>query len=1099
MIADQNHTGTNKEPHEDGLSALRRLADLDAAGGDATPPYKSPQTSGVVEAIPDWLELLLAKYGEQASELLGIRPELSTAAQPIDLTASPPEDKEASEVASLLEQMAAGAGPEPRTERLATSVDWGEPTRHEDEMLEEQTADWLDRISPAPTPPPMPAVEEKTPDWPGQLDEESRLETEILTEPPEVPSRPVAEEEVPDWLQDISPLPGPADAVQPAEPAPPETAPSEAEVPDWLEDLSGYVPDSEGQQAEDMLYEPEAEVPDWMKELDMMVPSEAEGASLTSESEAPDWLKDLGVVPPLPEEGPPKGQKGPAPHEVSVTEETEGELPDWLARLADISASEAEKAPAVEPLPPELPPTPSPPKLAEAATQVEEEAPDWLHELESAEAEMPDWLRDLETAGEIPSAQPPASEVSLPATSEMAGAPLAEPEEAAADWPDRLKEVEEGPPVGPPSPKAALDVAAEEEAEVPDWLATLREETPSPLEAVAAGETPTPAYPVAEPVEEPEWLAELRVASKPDVLELDEEVIEAEEELPDWLAELRASQAAAEAPPVLEIPAKPIEVAETGELEEFYPPSEVEFAIPEIEVAPPPLAEMEPPPAEETEVLDWLAEIEAAALVPEYAEDETPPGEGEIPALQEEVPDWLRQMPPADLTTEAPIPESERETIETRRLPEWLVAEPIPGPSEEVLETPLSIEESLEAEEAAPAAEEIAPAEIPAWLLELKPEQAEPAGLREGEVVEPEDVLAGIPGLLPLAEEEPEIEEEPISALRSRIAVPEVPDVEGARLFREVVTERPDMEPMEAEPAPEARRGRIVETLVWAMVFIFLVAGILLALLAVLDRVGDLLGSSGFPEFFGSPLVIDPAPVNTFRAQVTRLPPDSVVVVAFDYGPATEAEMEPLAQIIVHDLLDNQARVIGVSLRPEGALMAQRLFGHFESEYPYGGRTINLGFMPGQTAGVRSLAFLASAPLFQDWTQTLNEHPAWQDVNSLEDVTLVVIIADSPLAIRWWIEQLGPGTKANRPMIAAVSAAADPSVRPYYNQLDPSSGQLLGLLSGVRDAAAYENRLGQPERAVKSLAAQSVAHLGLIVIGLGGAVAGFRMQASREE
>jgi hypothetical protein len=222
-----------------------------------------------------------------------------------------------------------------------------------------------------------------------------------------------------------------------------------------------------------------------------------------------------------------------------------------------------------------------------------------------------------------------------------------------------------------------------------------------------------------------------------------------------------------------------------------------------------------------------------------------------------------------------------------------------------------------------------------------------------------------------------------------------------------------------------------------------------------------------------------------------------VVVVAFDYSPATEAEMGPLAQIIVRDLLENQARVITVSLRPEGAAMAQRLLKDLEDKYPYGQRTINLGYLPGQTAGVRSLAFLSSAPLFQNGRQTLQDYPAWQDVRGLGDVALIVTVADSPLAMRWWVEQMGPGTLANRPMVAAVSIAADPTVRPYFNQIDPKSGQLLGLLSGTRDAAAYENRLGQPGRAVQSLAAQSVAHLGLVALSLGGTVVGFRTQAAK--
>jgi hypothetical protein len=306
-----------------------------------------------------------------------------------------------------------------------------------------------------------------------------------------------------------------------------------------------------------------------------------------------------------------------------------------------------------------------------------------------------------------------------------------------------------------------------------------------------------------------------------------------------------------------------------------------------------------------------------------------------------------------------------------------------------------------------------------------------------------------------------------------------------------------EQEEFETGLEPESRRRRIVETLAWVLIFITLIAAIALALLAVLDRVGGLMGGPAFREFFGSPLVIDPAPVNTFRAQVTKLPADAVVIVSFDFSPATEAEMGPLAEIILRDLLESQARVVAVSLRPEGAALAQRLLDRFEDEYPYGQRTLNLGYLPGQMAGVRSLAFLSSAPLFQNWARTMEDYPAWQDVGGLGDVALIVDVADNPLAVRWWVEQMGPGTLVDRPMVAAVSSAADPSVRPYYNQIDPKAGQLLGLVSGVTGAAAYENRLRQPGRAIESLAAQSVAHLGLVVLSLGGTVMGFKSRAIR--
>jgi len=404
-------------------------------------------------------------------------------------------------------------------------------------------------------------------------------------------------------------------------------------------------------------------------------------------------------------------------------------------------------------------------------------------------------------------------------------------------------------------------------------------------------------------------------------------------------------------------------------------------------------------------------------------------------------------MPPAGL--EAPAAEAGFE------LPEWL--------REEGREVPTAVEG-------------VAPAEVPDWLLEKKPPEEALA-----KPMESEGVLAGLPDLLPVVEER-----ETAVVPLPRAAVPQVPDVEGAAIFREITAAQP-----EAAPAPQPRRSRIVETLVWALIFIVLIVAIALALMAVLSKVGALMGGAAFGEFFGSPLVIDPAPVNTLRAEVTKLPDNAVVVVSFDYSPATEAEMGPLAEVIVRDLLEHQVRIVAVSLRPEGAAMAQRLLDRFEGEYPSGQRTLNLGYLPGQTIGVRGLAFLSTAPLFQGEGRTMSDYPAWQDVDGLGDVSLIVDVADNPLAVRWWVEQVGPGTPANRPMIALVSAAADPTVRPYYNSLDPKAGQLRGLVSGVIGAAAYENRLQRPGRAVGGLAAQSVAHLSLVVVSLAGTLVGW--------
>jgi hypothetical protein len=1075
MTTDENRDEMNQEPIEDGLSALRRLAALDKAGPSVSQHGSPSDVDEMVEIMPDWLELLLAKYGEEASMLAGVKGRHPGGAPVAD-----------SEVAILLDQMAAGVEGEPASDKLATSVDWGEAAQSKEEEQEEETADWFDRTAQSVTPPPEIPPDQETPDWLSEISTSS-LGVEIGAEPETL----AEEEEVPDWLQELSTSPAPSSAPQAEEPG---TAPSEEEVPDWLRELDTAAAQSEETSRVEPTPEPPSDmleaqedsgaIPDWLARLTAAAP-EVETHKPPSPAEEtelgePTWPEDVEPRVPVSEEG--GAVQEPVP-------EAEEETPDWLL---DLEAA------------------------AEAPGDLGEEIPDWLREMEGVEGltsseapapslempeqapeepeeEIPDWLRELEAAEEKPAPEPVTSEAPpSPPAAEILGEALEEPEEEMPDWLRQLEAAQETPglPATQPSTETGPELPAEEgEPEVPEWLASLHKEESFSLD-MAEQEVPPDEYQPGEVAEEPEWLAELRSTGKQDPWRMEQQVVDAEEEaFPDWLAELRASQTAAEKPsPELEfleeIPESAEEEAEFALVEQ--PPVEPEAEIFEIEQPEALPLEEEYPVTEETGALDWLAEIEAAAELEEITEEE---------AATEEIPAWPGKVPTAELPEEAEIPESEKATVETVRLPEWLTLS-----EEEESEVSPPAEEGRELEEAVPPAEVLAPAEVPDWLLQLKPEEVGPGEVRIEEAAASEDVLEGIPGLLPVAEEELEAEEEPIATLRSRFGVPQVADVEGAKLFGEIAAGAPQevAEKEKAKAEPETRRKRVVANLVWALVFILLVLAIAVSLMAVLNRVGDLLGGPQFGDFFGSPRVIDPGPVNTFRAQLTRLPADSVVIVSFDYDPATEAEMGPLADIIVSDLLDHQAKVVGVSLRPQGAAMAQAMFDQFDDEYPYAQRTINLGYLPGQTTGVRNLAFLSSAPLFQSGAETLQDLPAWQDVGGLSDVALVVVLADSPLPVRWWVEQLGPGTRSNRPMIAAVSKAADPSVRPYYNQIDPKSGQLLGLLSGISDAAAYENWLDQPGRAVQSLAAQSVAHLGVVILSLGGTVVGFRTQATRE-
>jgi hypothetical protein len=1150
MIVCQNCGATNEEGRAtcvkcgnplggpiDGLAALRRLASVGAPASEPPRRDRPMQTGELGEAVPDWLELLLAKYGQEASTLVGAESHISAPSGPSPSVSSP---ETASRLASLLERMGTEAPPAP--DQLVTSVDWGKPVASE---AAEEEADWLDTLvsksspaEPAPTQPPAsqaagitgrveePSGAEETPDWLAGLSTSAQP-----TEPSPPPGPEAPAGEVPDWLRELD-----ATTSRP-EPSPEETAPAVTGVTDWLTGLGEEAPTTQPAAPEEG-----GAVPDWVRDLGEISPPAAPpppapvaapppplSATPGAEAEVPDWLSrlakapaptgkaaGLGGVPPVEQEKPSARETGPAaepgapswladlglseaettglaeggaapeatpnvpdwlremelaesalppqPPRAETPGKPESELPDWLQAMEPVEA-------AAPPAPPETPPAKV---VAETPAEAEPELPDWLRAMElpetavpptppetppakvvaetpaEAEPELPDWLRAMELPE---TAVPPTPPETPPAKVEAETPAEAEPE--LPDWLRAMELPETAVPPALPETSPAEVVAetpAEAEPELPDWLATLRSEEylaggedlglPSPEEA--AEEAPE------EQAEEPDWLAQLRAAREEEAMELKTkpEVVEADEgELPDWLAEVSASRETPQPPPP-EI--------------EFIPQTPRAEVEPEkAEIHPEAAA---PAEAEEAGALDWLAELESIEAAEPQVEAPVSPAQPEAtPAVEAglELPDWLREEEEAAASPPAAQPPAPEEADLS-----WLT------------------ELGPEGAEGPHAAEEVAPAEIPDWLRELQPEERAPAEPKEGE-----KVLAGMPGLLPVTEEP-----KPPAAPSPRAAVPEVPDVEGARLFRDISAGRPaQVPPTEEEALPESRRGRVLATVVMVIAFIALVVLIALALMLVLSRVGELMKGTAFGEFFGTPVAIEESPaspINTLRAEIIKLPTDAVVVVSFDYSPATEAEMDPLADIVVRDLLSRQARVVAVSLQPEGAAMAQRLLARFEAEYPSGQRTLNLGYLPGQTVGVRNLAFLSTASLFQVERKSMGDYPAWQDVSGLGDVALIVDVADNPLAVRWWVEQVGPGTEANRPLIAAVSAAADPTVRPYYNALNPRAGQLRGLVSGVAGAAAYENRLQQPGRAMGSLAAQSVASLSMVVFSLGGTIAG---------
>jgi len=367
---------------------------------------------------------------------------------------------------------------------------------------------------------------------------------------------------------------------------------------------------------------------------------------------------------------------------------------------------------------------------------------------------------------------------------------------------------------------------------------------------------------------------------------------------------------------------------------------------------------------------------------------------------------------------------------------------------------------------AAPEEGEALPAEIPSWLTPLDPDgEALAAQGDEGT-----GVLEGVSGVVPVAAAVVEISKE-------AGGVPAAPPAGAseASLFRQVLQE-------EAPAAAPSRPAGERKMPLWARWLVALL----------------LLGAVGAPIVLGSvtgrPLlnlqpVVSPE-VQAFYEQVEQIQPGDAVLVGWDFDPSTEGELGPLAEAVVGHLMQRGARIFVISQLPAGPAVAQQTLetlAETQGKYQYGSHYLNLGYLPGDEAGLRALSSIGGmAVVSTDYVagKALAKWPVAQGVGNVGDFRLIVELAADSNRVRRWIEQVR--SQHEIPMVAGVGAAVWPAVQPYY-ETEPR--QLAGLAGGLPGAAAYESLRQVYLRGQSSMEALAGGVLALVVIVLAGNVA----------
>jgi hypothetical protein len=247
-------------------------------------------------------------------------------------------------------------------------------------------------------------------------------------------------------------------------------------------------------------------------------------------------------------------------------------------------------------------------------------------------------------------------------------------------------------------------------------------------------------------------------------------------------------------------------------------------------------------------------------------------------------------------------------------------------------------------------------------------------------------------------------------------------------------------------------------------------------------------------DWSGSTIPLTPSTAAFFQT-IAALRPGSPVLVAFDYDPSTQGELDPQARVVLAHLMQRGARISAVSLLPAGPAQAQLAFAGTATGqgYTYGDDYIILGYLAGEEAALATLAQSVTAAFPRDFHERLptSGRPVLQGIGGVRDFALVVVMASDERSVVAWLTQVQ--SRFGVSMAAGVSAAIAAQMAPYLQ-----SGQLAGLLTGLPGAAEYELLMNHPGTAVRMLDAQSLAHVVIVVFVLLGNVGALMWRLRRK-
>ena len=225
---------------------------------------------------------------------------------------------------------------------------------------------------------------------------------------------------------------------------------------------------------------------------------------------------------------------------------------------------------------------------------------------------------------------------------------------------------------------------------------------------------------------------------------------------------------------------------------------------------------------------------------------------------------------------------------------------------------------------------------------------------------------------------------------------------------------------------------------------------------------------------------------------IENLPDGSNVLLSYDFDPASEGELLPMAQAFTRHCSAKGHKQYYMTLWPLGSPMVDKSLDTIRSEYPdmiYGEDFVKFDYKAGGEVVIRVIGndLRAMFPLDSSGV-SLDELPMTKNIKNLQDMDVIVNVSAGDPGTKQWVQFAS--TPYSLTTVSGCTGVQAPQMYPYIPE------QLAGVLGAIKAAAEYEQAIAEkyPEiasnpsaqEAKRRMGPQLIAHslmVGLILLG----------------